>query len=343
MKIHEDNLKDNLKLNKLTNLYYLYGKEAFLVKTYTDKITEKAASSTDDFNLVKFIGCPDADDLENSIDALPVFTDRKVVIINDFDAEKTDIDTLERIITLLSDLPDYCTVIINITGFEPGGNAKTKKLLACAEKFGTVCEFDIMSRPKAAELIIKKAARLGCIIARTDAEYLYDLTLGSLTLIGFEVEKLCSYTGTGNAVTKRTIDLLVPRLTETSVYDLAAALTSGKAEPAFHILDDLMAQSCAPVMISGSLSGAFIDYYRAKLGKNYRISPEKTAADFSYAKNRAWVITKTARAVSDISLSYIKNCLSILYKSDIKLKSAGLNDRIIIEKTMAEILLLKRK
>jgi len=342
MKITEDILKENLKLNKLSNLYYFYGREAFLVKTYADRVREKFSPDLDDFNLVKFNGCPAFEDLENSIETLPVFAEKKVLIINDFDAEKIDADTLERIITLFSDIPDYCAVIIEITGFEPNlKSAKTKKLLACIEQNGISCEFALLSRAKAAELIIKKAARSGCIISRANAEYLCELTLGSLTLIGFEVDKLCSYTGTGNEITKQTVDLLVPRLTETNVYDLAAALTAKKAETAFKILDDLMAQNCAPVIILASLSGAFVDYYRAKLGKNSGVSPEKTAGDFNYPKNRAWVMGKIARSVTSVNLVYIKNCLSVLYSADIKLKSTSLNDRTIIEKAMAEILILK--
>jgi DNA polymerase-3 subunit delta len=338
MKITEDALKDNLKLNKLTNLYYFYGKEVFLVKTYTDRVREKFAPDSDEFNLVKFAGVPEFDSLEEAIETLPVFADRKLVIISDFDAEKLDADYLEKAITLFSDIPEYCAVIIAITGFEPAlRNAKTKKLLACVEQSGTVCEFALLSRPKAADLIMKKASRLGCIISRTNAEHLYDLTLGSLTLIGAEVEKLCAYTETGGEITGQVIDLLTPRLTETSVYELASALTSKNAKTAFRILDDLMAQNVQAVIILASLSGAFVDFYRAKLGKNHRFSPEKIAEDFNYPKNRAWLMKKTLNA----DIIYIKKCLASLYKADIKLKSTSLNSRTVIEKTMTEILILR--
>jgi DNA polymerase-3 subunit delta len=341
MKLTETALKDSLKFNKLSNLYYFYGRESFLVKTYTDRVREKSAPDLDEFNLIKFTGLPEINALDEAIETLPVFAEKKVIIINDPDFEKTDADTLDRIITLFSDIPDYCTVIMAVTGFEPSKNAKTKKALTCIEKYGTVCEFDLMTKAQAAELILKKVSRLDCIISRTDAEYLYELTLGSLTLIGVEVEKLASYAGKGGVISKDTIDLLTPRLTETKTFDLATALTSGNAKLVFKILDDLMIQNVQPVMILATLSGTFVDYYRAKLGKNNGTNPAKIAADFNYPKNRLWVVDKISRSVSNISLDYIKNCLSILYKSDIKLKSTSLNNRTVIEKTMAEIILLR--
>ncbi|MCL2018459.1 MAG: DNA polymerase III subunit delta [Oscillospiraceae bacterium] len=338
MRIDEQALKDNIKLNKLTNLYYFYGKEAFLVKTYTERVKTKFAPDLDEFNFIKFTGIPDFDSLSEAIETLPVFADRKVLFLNDFDAEKTDADTLERFILLFSDIPDYCTLIISITGFEPSvKNAKTKKLLSAVEANGTICEFDFLSRPKAVELITGKAARLGCIIERTDAEYLYDLCLGSLTLIGSEVEKLVSYVGGSGKITREVIELLTPRLTETSVYELASALTAKRTKIAFRILDDLISQNVSTVIILSSLSGAFTDFYRAKLGKNHRQSPEKTASDFNYAKNRAWLMKKIPSA----ELTYIKNCIKLLYRADIKIKSTNLNDRTVIEKVMADILVLK--
>ena len=174
------------------------------------------------------------------------------------------------------------------------------------------------------------------MISRQNAEELYDLTLGSLTLIGFEVEKLCSYAGKGKEITKDIIDLLTPRLTETKTFILADALTSKNPKKAFGILDDLIAQNTAPVIISSSLSGAFVDLYRARLGKEYKKASDKVAADFNYPKNRAWLMNK-----APFGMSYIEKCLEVLYKADIKLKSSPLNGRTIIEKAMTEILTLQ--
>jgi DNA polymerase-3 subunit delta len=335
MKITEEALKDNLKLNKLSNLYYFFGKEIFLVKHYADSVKQKFAPDLDEFNFVKFNGISDFDSLEEAIETLPVFAEKKVVLINDFDAEKTDIETLDRIISLFADIPEYCAVIISITGFEPSKNAKTKKLIAAVEKHGVVCEFELLTKPKAAGIIAGRVSKLGSIISLENAEYLYDLTLGSLTLIGSEYKKLCAYAGTGNEITQEIIDRLTPRMTDTKTFNLANALTAKNARTAFIILDELFAQNVEPVIILSSLSGNFINFYRANLGKKYRINHAKVAADFNYSKKQEFLMNKTAND------SYIRKCISLLYKADIKLKSTTLNNRTVIEKTMTEILTLQ--
>jgi DNA polymerase-3 subunit delta len=312
MRINESALKDSLKLNKLCNLYYFFGKEDFLVKTYTERVRERFAPDLDEFNFVKFNGTFDCDSLEEAIETLPVFADKKVVQIHDFDAEKTDADSLEKIIGLLADIPEYCAVIISITGFEPGKNAKTKKLISAVEKHGAVCEFVPLSKAKAADLIMKKAARSGCRINRYDAEYLHDLTLGSLTLIGTEVDKLCAYIGTGGEITKEIIDRLTPRLTETKVFELSKALTSKNAKTAFHIFDDLMAQNESFDGLLAYLSKIFISNYHTKIGNKFG-----------------------ARAGE---IAYARKCISLLYNANIKLRTH--DKRIVFEKTMTEILML---
>jgi DNA polymerase-3 subunit delta len=288
----------------------------------------------DEYGLVKFSGNPDFDSVEEAIETLPVFTEKKVVLLNDFDAEKLDADMLDNIIKLFSDIPEYCMVIVNITGFEPSVNAKTKKLTAAADEHGTVCEFALMSKYEAVNYITWKASGLGCTIERSAAEELYDITLGNLTLINTEVEKLASYVGSGGEISRQTVNILTPRMTEIRTYELANALTSKNAKTAFRILDDLVAQSERAENILGSLSGTFLDFYRAKLGKTYNQSPPKVAADFNYPKNRAFLMGK----VPSSDLAYIRKCISLLFKANIRLRS--LDERTVIEKTMTEILLL---
>lgn len=343
MKTDESRLNSAIKANNISKLYFLYGKETFLVKTYTDRIINKVLNEHDkDFNLIKMEGVPDANRLSDAIEGLPVFAEKKVVLLNDFDAEKTDADTLNMIIEILSGIPESTVVIINITGFEADvKKAKTKKLLTCAEKYGVTCDFALLSSAKTAELIIKKAGRAGVLISRENALYLSELTLRNLTLIGMETEKLCAYAGKGGEITAEAINTLVSKQLESNVFDLTATLTKGDAQSAFVMLSDLLQSGYAPVVILSSLSLTFVDFYYIKLGKTAGIVNEKIAADFNYAKNRSWVINKTAPAVKNVSLSYIKKCLELLNTADYKLKSSPVDGRVILEKILTEIITVK--
>lgn len=340
MTLTEDKLSAAIRGGTIEKIYYLYGNEPFLTKTYTDRIIKKCVGDDAlDFNLIRISGNPDPELLGDYIEGLPVFAERKVIVINDFDIESLDADTIKRYTDMFSDIPDTSTVLINITGIEVDAKkAKTKKLIALIEKEGCVCFFDFMSQTKIAELVIKKAGKAGIVISRENALHLVELTLCNVTLVSEECAKLCSYVGNGGNITRETIDRLVSKQLDTSIYALATAITAGKSADAFTILDELYSQRIEPVIIMSALSGAFVDFYRAKTGKATGATSNDIAEKFSYPKNRVWAVGKSMNAVSRIDIAYIRRCIGILYNTDIKTKSSPQDSKTLIETAIVALL-----
>lgn len=336
----EEQLGADLRAGRLARVYYLYGKEPFLVKTYFDRVIKKAVGEDAlDFNLVRIGGNPDLSLLSDYIDGLPVFAERKVVAVSDLDPEKMDADSFSRLLGIVGDIPETSILLIGITGIAVDEKkAKTKKLIAAAEKNGTVCRFDFMQASKIAELVVKKAAKSGIVISREDARYLTERVLGNLTLISEETAKLISFVGTGNVIDRPTIDLLVAKQLDTSVYELAAAINAGKRSEAFRIIDDLIFQRVDPIVILSALSGAYLDFYRAKLAKAAGIPPSRAAQDFSYAKNREWVFSKATNAVARLNLGYLRETVEILSRADNLMKSAPIESRTVLEEAAVRLL-----
>ena len=338
----EELLLKELKQNKIRNLYYLYGKETFLVQTYADKILKAGLDvSEHDFNLVKFSGNPEISRLDESVNALPVFAERRVVILNDLDAEKLDNASLEDVSKIFSEIPETTIVIINLTGIEPDlKKAKTKKLLSVIEKFGVAVNFDRMNEVKAAELIMRRVSRAGCTISQSNAAYIARLCLRNLTLIAAETDKLCAYMNYTGEIIASVIDKLIVKQLDAGVFSLASEITSRKSKSALLLLDELIELGNPPVMIMSALSATFIDFYRAKLGSESRKRSEQIAADFNYQKNRAWAVGKAMSAVSRIPAAQLRKCVMVLCDADYKLKSSPVDDRIIMERAVAELLIL---
>ena len=84
--IFEDMLKKKLSMG-LAPVYILFGEDGFLKKNYTDKISRRAADPQDVFNYCKFgAGCQ----LQDAYDAamqLPFMSDKKCIILSDYDFE----------------------------------------------------------------------------------------------------------------------------------------------------------------------------------------------------------------------------------------------------------------
>ncbi len=344
-KIEEARLKADLKAGQLARVYFLFGEEHFLTKTYENRIVETAlGSDPSDMNLVRFNDAPPSDSLSDFADSMPFFSEYKVIVLSDLDADKLDNSELAAYISIIEELPDTTVLVISQTGVEidpKKPKAKMKKLMATAEKCGVLCEMKYMSASQLAKMAAKKAAKLGCNLSDQNAVLLAEICGRDMQLLSTEVQKLCDYTVSGE-ITKDAIDALVPKLVDTSIYTLASELFTGRTASAFQILDDLFVQRMEPVVILAALSGHFVDCYRAKLAQLAKKSANDAAAAFSYPRNRTFVLTKAYGSVKYLSVDYLRSCIDILYRTNLLLNSSRTDRRILLEQSLTEISALKR-
>lgn len=338
--LSEYQLGSELKSGKLRRVYYLYGEETFLTRTYAEKIAGAAgAEASDGMNLLKLHGVPDMDVMSDFAESMPFFAECKCVRITDLDAEALDNEQSKRFISLIEQLPDTTVVIISQTGIEIDDKkpkAKTKKLIQTIEKCGAVCRFSFLPAEKTAAMAAKKAAKAGCELSPDNARHLSELCGRSLTLIQNEVEKLCSYQQTGE-ITRQAIDALTPRVIDASTYALADLILSRKTSQALRLLDDLFVQREEPVIILASLSGAFVDYYRARLSIDVGKPPRTASKDFQYFGGRAYYFEQTFTPARRFSEAYIRNCLSVLFRTNFLLNSSKLDEKLLLERAIIEM------
>lgn len=344
-KIDEPRLKAELKAGKLSRVYFLFGEEDFLIKMYTDKIIAAAlGDEPSDMNFVKYKGNPKSDELIDHTDSLPFFAEYKVVLITDLEPDNMESSEVNAYEALVEELPDTTVLIFSETGVKVDykkPKAKMKKLIAAVEKAGVVCELNYMSAAQIATLAEKKATRLGCALSRDNGLYLAELCGMSLSSVSTEVEKLCAYTGSGE-ITREAIEKLTPRHIDTSLYTLAGELFAGRTAGAFRILDDLFVQRIDPVTILATLSGYFVDLYRAKLGKAVKASYSETASAFKYPPHRSFVMRNAYSTVNKLSEGYLAACVDILYNTNKLMNSSKADKRTLIEEALTRISMLER-
>lgn len=339
MTLTEEKLNSAIRGGRIDRVYYLYGKEPFLVKTYTDKIIKKTVGDDPfDMNFIRLSGNPPVSDFIDYTEGLPVFSELKTVVVNDIEPDKMDSKELEAYLKVIADIPETTVVIFNITGFQPEEKkAATKKFIAAVEKYGTVSKLDGIPQAKIAGLVVKKAAKSGVVISGEDAMYLSERVLCNMTLVSEETTKLISYVGNGGTITREIIDRLVGKLLDTSAYELATAINAGKRADAFRILDEVIAERIEPVIILSALSGTFLDFYKAKLAKVRGILPSQAVTEMGYAKNREWVFNRAMNSVSKLRIDYLRKTVFILNEADNKMKSVPIDPNIILEQAVAQL------
>ncbi len=338
MKLQEEKLSQAIKSGEMYRVYYFYGDEVFLTETYTGRVLDKViGKDRNDINIAKLQGTFSVDALADSVESMPLFAMSKAVVINDLDLDKFSEDDATRVEEILSDVPEECTVIISMTSIAPGSGKKShgKNLLTrlSKQKDAAVCEFSQLEPNKTAELIIKKAAKNGCVISRENALYIVNITLNNLTVCSAETQKLCDYQQSGE-ISRDAIDKLVIKHPDTSIYTLATAITRGSRNEAFTILDDLFAQRIDPFIILATLSSTYIDFYRAIIARNNRKNQNDCVEDFAYPKNRAFTVGKAFSATSRLTAGYIRHCIKVLAKADLKMKTSSADGRTVLEQTI---------
>ena len=346
MKLTEDKLSSAIRAGRLDRVYFIYGKEPFLIQMYVDRLIKKTVGEDAlDFNLQRFDGCPDPDMLSDCIDTLPVFSEVKLVAVKDFDPEGKLSSNDKQYISIVSSVPETTILVFYCTSIEiDEKKSRTKKFIDAVDKNGTVCSIDLMKAPKIAELCVKKAAKGGIVMSQSDALFLTERVGSQMSVASDETAKLMSYVGEGGTITRENICALVPKQLEAEVFDLADAINAGRRADTYRIIDELSGKQIKPVNIMSALSGTFLDMYCAKLAKNNGVSPQNAAKTFGYFGGRAWVFSnKVYPAAGALGIAYLRETVRILSETDIALKSVPVDGRVLIEEAVTKLFMCREK
>lgn len=342
---NEEELKRHLKEAPLLPVYVLYGEEPYLTAHYADKLADKAAAgdALAAFNLHKFDGQDCAfDQIEEAAEALPLMAERCCVTVRDYDVTARAA-TQERLLALLSDPPESCTMIfwMDTVAVEPKKNAKWKAFLAAAEKHGAVVAFSKKTTGELVKLLVAGTTRRGCSLRPDTARVLIEQCGDDMHLLLGELDKLCALAGEGQEITRVHVETVGTRHLEARVFDLSKAILAGQYTRAYEVIDRLFAGREDPVAVLGVLSNAYADLYRMKIAGAGGARAEDVAKVFSY-RGREFALKNAARDGARLSVAVLRDSLEVLAEADRRLKSTRVAPRMLLEETAARLIVLAK-
>ena len=340
--IDEKELKKQIKEKQFTSLYFICGDEAYLKKFYVGRIAEVSVpDAMRDFNEKRFEGKNiDFDELSNAVEAFPMMSDRRCVIIKDLPVDELSQTDKDKLMTIISDIPSTTTLVMWMDHVEvqPKKNAKWKKFISEIESFAQVAFLDKRGSGDLVKLVVSGAQKRGCILSPDNAAYLISLVGDDMTNLLSELEKLCAFRA-DKEISKKDIDAIAVKTVEAVVFDLTKAMMSGDAGRAFTILNELLRQKTEPIMILGVIISQYVDMYRVKVVMMSNGRAEDAAKIFNY-KGKEFRLRNAARDGKNMSLRQIRECLDILAQCDSELKGSGLDSRILLEKCITRLMLV---
>ncbi len=233
-----------------------------------------------------------ADALVSALTTLPMFDDRRVVVVPDFGGT-FDRAALKKY--LESPNPAAVLVLVCENGTEKlGDNAEA---VSCNRLDGAGLADYV------AELLRKPPARTMDGAAQRE---LFLRTMRFMSRIVCEVEKLKAYSD--GAITVDDVRLLVTEETEMQMYKLSDAVGAGDTGRALEVLDRLLKKSEDPV----DLVNMLYKYYRRLLHISLHKDDTDAALAAAFGVN-PWAVTLGRRTVGRYTPVRLKKCVDSLH------------------------------
>lgn len=329
----EDNnantLKNDLKAGSIGTLYIFSGEEDYLKKYYLGELKKSIIDPAfEQFNFVQLEGKElTPENLSEAIESYPAFSQRKMVVVNDFDLFKPPSAFTKVLPDLLSDLPEYICLIFyyDTLLFKPDKRTKMYSLL---QQNGVFVHFPYLSERELIAWIRRRVRMLGKEIGPETCSYLVFLCGAALNNLITEIDKAVAHS-TLDEIKKYNIDCVCTRTLEAVIFDLTDALTLCNFDQAIEIVNDLLVQKNTETSIFSAVLRHFERLYAVKLGEMSSGTVKQLMT--VVGSSSSYYVQKLQRAAKKLSLKWLRNSVMICGQTDAELKSSAANKHNLLE------------
>lgn len=335
----EKSIEKAIRADNLASPILIYGEEEYLKQRVLQRLMSQTNDAFAAFNNVRIdFAQLDEKALEEAVTTLPLMAGRRNVLLFDVVPGKITAERLKWMKQLFSDLDNSCRLILlEKTGaVNEKRDEKSKKLLTFIDQCGTVLRLGERTPAALQKMIVSEAAKLGCSITPAAVKILLGRCGSQIDALHAETEKLCAWHEYAGEITEEDVVHLTVQQPEENIYGLSRAILRGNYDQAMQILADLMYLRYPPESILGTLSGCYVDLYRAKAASIAKKQIAEVAADFGYGK-RTFAVENAMRDQRRLRESELVYALDVLGRTDLRLKSTQCDARIVLEETVTAL------
>lgn len=313
-------LKTAIKNKSVGRLYFFFGEETFLLNHYLGQIKKQLLDPlTESFNFHRFN--PENFDMTAFADAvenLPMMSEFSLVQLDDVDIFKLDEAGRNKMAELLSDIPDYCTIIFTYLSVQWKPDKRLKKLWEAVDANGSAVEFAKQDQRELVAWITRHFAAQKKRISTELCLYLVDITGGTMTALNGEIDKICAYSGT-DEICRADIDAVTEPVLDAVVFQMTDKISEGLYDQAFSSLQTLLKLQQEPLSILGAIGGHFRRLSTARMlldhGRN-SYDLQKLCALPDYPAK------KTMEAARHIRSEFCEKASELVLETDYKIKNS---------------------
>ena len=251
-------LKAAIKNKDLGRLYIFHGEETFLLDHYFEQIKKILLDDlTESFNFHKLNNETfDIQSFADSVENLPMMAEHTLVHVDEIDLFKLPEGERNKMAEILSDIPEWCTVVFTYETAVWKPDKRLKKLWEAIDKNGSIVEFAKQGQRELISWVSRHFLARQKRISNDLCAYLIDITGGTMTALAGEINKIAAYSG-ADEITRSDIDAVTEPVMDAVVFQMTDLLGEGKYGPALQKLQTLLKMQQEPLAILGAVGGHF--------------------------------------------------------------------------------------
>ena len=313
-------LKAEIKEHNLSRLYFFYGEESFLLHHYLDQVRKILIDElTESFNFHKLtVETFDIRTFADAVENLPMMAESTMVWVDEIDIFKMNEADREKMADILSDIPDYCTVVFTYetTTWKP--DKRLKKLWDVVSSQGKQVEFAKQEQRDLIAWVTRHFAAQKKRISPDLCSYLIDITGGTMTALSGEIQKISAYSGTDNIV-KNDIDAVTEPVLDAVVFQMTDLLSQGSYGPALLKLRQVLKMQQEPMAILGAIGAHF---RKLATARTLRDQGKQSGELMRLYRMSEYAAKKTMGAAVKFSSAFYAKAMELVLETDIRIKTS---------------------
>lgn len=160
--------------------------------------------------------------------------------------------------------------------------------------------------------------------------------VGNFPFFESEMTKLALYMGENKRVTMADVEECMSAPSQDTVFKLTDALAECNVDGALNTLESLRNQGSPCLMVMGMIASNFRKLLMVRSGRDQRLRDDEIMARARITS--PWHLNKLTNQARKISTEQLKKIIFHLARADMRIKSAGLNDWLILEQELVGII-----
>lgn len=251
-------LKQHIKIKEPARLYIFHGEEVFLLNHYLGQIKKLLLDElTESFNFTRLnhetFGLQMFAD---AVEAMPMMAETTFIQVDDVDFFKFPEAERNKIGEILSDIPEWCTVLFTYETVAWKPDKRYKKLWGAVEENALIVEFQKQDQRDLVAWIQRHFAARKKRIPAELCVYLIEITGGTMTALSGEIDKISAYSG-ADEIKRSDIDAVTEPVLDAVVFQMTDLISEGRYDQAFFKLQQLLKMQQEPLAILGAVGNHF--------------------------------------------------------------------------------------